>query len=563
MIEVESQYPIQTQSIKGYPAQLLTMITDWETSTRSLEVAYPKVSASLYGVDKAADELVAAVKDYTNNLRAMLESEARNNDVALDEAQFANAGMEFGERLIHNMRAATGMMWHARATASYNLIEPIAELWQKDYDETVNVRMPAVRRADNRELLQKVVVAMEGFKTSYDAFASAVKDLTEAMGKQRQASIDSNELLGKIIGLAGEFSQTSNDGIIAEAERSQLVLLVICLASLVLAIIIAVKVTRMITVPVRSVTDAFSQLADRSFDIHFEKSMLSRGDEIGLMVRDFDQVCGVLSGAMSELRTASENVAVASSQINQGNRDLSNRTQQQASAVEETASALEEMTGSVKNTADNAGQASKLANQARRTAREGGEVVKRTVTAMQEVTESSKKIADIINVVNEIAFQTNLLALNAAVEAARAGEAGKGFAVVAGEVRNLAGRSADAAKEIKDLISDSVTKVEHGNTLVAESGRLLEEIINDAQKVADTIDEMNTASHEQATGIDEINKAMGQMDQGIQQNAALVEEISAASDNLNSAASMALNQVQQFTIRSGGGQSQYKALPEA
>ena len=190
---------------------------------------------------------------------------------------------------------------------------------------------------------------------------------------------------------------------------------------------------------------------------------------------------------------------------------------------------MEEMTSTVKQTADNAGQANQLAMAARQQAEKGGAVVNTAVTAMSAINDASKKIADIIGVIDEIAFQTNLLALNAAVEAARAGEQGRGFAVVATEVRNLAGRSATAAKEIKALIQDSVAKVDEGSKLVDESGRVLEEIVSSVKKVTDIVAEIAAASREQSVGIEQVNKAVMQMDQGTQQNAALVEEASAAS----------------------------------
>jgi methyl-accepting chemotaxis protein len=208
------------------------------------------------------------------------------------------------------------------------------------------------------------------------------------------------------------------------------------------------------------------------------------------------------------------------------------------------------MAGAVKESASHSQYANNLALKTSQTAQEGGAVLNRTVTAMQEVSESSKKINDIINVVNEIAFQTNLLALNAAVEAARAGEAGRGFAVVAGEVRNLAGRSANAAKEIQTLITDSVDKVEHGNQLVRESGELLSKIIADAEAVVGTIGEISNSAQEQASAIEEINKAMSQMDSGIQQNAAMVEEIASATEQLHLAADNAREQVSQFITQS-------------
>lgn len=239
-----------------------------------------------------------------------------------------------------------------------------------------------------------------------------------------------------------------------------------------------------------------------------------------------------LQKMVAEITQSAGNISSGAGEISQGNADLSQRTEEQASSVEQTASTMEQMTSVVKQNADNARQANQLASGARQEAEKGGDVVGKAITAMSEINASSKKIEDIISVIDEIAFQTNLLALNAAVEAARAGEQGRGFAVVAGEVRSLAQRSAAAAKEIKGLIKDSVSKVEEGSRLVDESGQTLEEIVVASKKVSDIIAEIAAAGQEQASGIDQINKAITQLESVTQQNAALVEEAAAASESM-------------------------------
>lgn len=239
-----------------------------------------------------------------------------------------------------------------------------------------------------------------------------------------------------------------------------------------------------------------------------------------------------LLNMVNDINESSSSISSGASEIATGNTDLSQRTEEQASSLEETASSMEEMTSTVRQNADNARTANTLASTARDQAQKGGDVVSNAVSAMSDINQSSKKISDIIGVIDEIAFQTNLLALNAAVEAARAGEQGRGFAVVAGEVRNLAQRSAGAAKEIKSLINDSVEKVDEGSKLVDESGKTLEQIVEAVKKVSDIIAEIAAASQEQSSGIEEVNKAISQMDEMTQQNAALVEEAASASESM-------------------------------
>jgi methyl-accepting chemotaxis protein len=264
--------------------------------------------------------------------------------------------------------------------------------------------------------------------------------------------------------------------------------------------------------------------------------------------RGLNQMLDNTAQMVSHIKKASGEVYRGADEISRGNADLSQRTEQQASSLEETASSMEEMTSSVKQNADNAAHARKLASAARDEAEKGGAVVGNAVRAMSEINSASKKIADIIGVIDEIAFQTNLLALNAAVEAARAGEQGRGFAVVATEVRTLAGRSATAAKEIKELIKDSGSKVEDGSALVTQSGQSLEQIVQAVKKVSDIVAEIASASQEQSSGIEQVNKAVMQMDEVTQQNAALVEEAAAASRSMADQASELSSMMKKYRV---------------
>ncbi|WP_311223694.1 MULTISPECIES: methyl-accepting chemotaxis protein [unclassified Acidovorax] len=255
-----------------------------------------------------------------------------------------------------------------------------------------------------------------------------------------------------------------------------------------------------------------------------------------------------LAQVVSEVRLSSESIATGASQIASGNADLSQRTEEQASNLQQTAASMEEMNSTIKQNADTVRTASQLASSASTTAARGGEVVGNVVRTMEDITASSRKIGDIIGVIDGIAFQTNILALNAAVEAARAGEQGRGFAVVASEVRSLAQRSAQAAKEIKDLIGESVSKVEAGSQLVGEAGSTMVDIVDQARRVADLIAEIGAATHEQEQGLSQVSDAVNQLDQVTQQNAALVEESAAAADSLNTQAARMVELVSVFQI---------------
>lgn len=312
-------------------------------------------------------------------------------------------------------------------------------------------------------------------------------------------------------------------------------------------IFLGLLISRGITGPMRRMLNAMEDIAEGEGDLT-RRVEINGTDEIAQLGTAFNKFAEKIRGVMLQVAKSSGSVATGSSQISVGNLNLSQRTEEQASSLEETASSMEEMTSTVQQNAGNADQATQLAQNARKQAESGGEVVSKAITAMGEINQSSKKIAEIISVVEEIAFQTNLLALNAAVEAARAGDQGRGFAVVASEVRVLAGRSADAAKEIKGLIEDSVGKVQTGSELVDKSGETLQEIVIGVKKVSDIVFEIAAASQEQSSGIGQVNTAVTQMDEMTQQNAALVEEAAAASKAMEDQANELINLVGYFKL---------------
>ncbi|HZN47229.1 MAG TPA: methyl-accepting chemotaxis protein [Ramlibacter sp.] len=332
----------------------------------------------------------------------------------------------------------------------------------------------------------------------------------------------------------------------ARASRTAAVLLLaILLAAVAASIAAALLMSRAIVRPLHAAIRAADQIArgDLSADVKVRGT-----DETADLLKALAEMTNNLRQLVGEVAGGAHMVADTSAQIAQGNQDLSQRTEEQASTLEETASSMEELTSTVSLNAQNARQASQLAMNASDVARKGGQVVGQVVSTMAGISGSSRKIGDIIGVIDGIAFQTNILALNAAVEAARAGEQGRGFAVVAAEVRNLAQRSAAAAKEIKSLIGESVEKVDAGGKLVHDAGKTMDEIVASVKQVSDLIAEIAAASEEQDSGIQQVNTAVTQMDQVVQQNASLVEEAAAATESMKVQASSLLRMVARFKL---------------
>ena len=355
---------------------------------------------------------------------------------------------------------------------------------------------------------------------------------------------------------------TVNAGRRAEAEADSLQRDVLIAGALAIgiAIFLAITIIRSITRPLAQAVEAADRVA--SGDLSGQIVVQSK-DETGHLLSALQRMQQSLVNTVSSVRQNAEGVASASAQIASGNNDLSARTEQQASALEETAASMEELGSTVRQNADNARAANQLAVSASTVAVQGGDVVAEVVETMKGINASSNKIADIISVIDGIAFQTNILALNAAVEAARAGEQGRGFAVVAGEVRNLAGRSAEAAKEIKALITASVERVEQGTALVDKAGATMTEVVSAIRRVTDIMGEISAASSEQSAGVGQVGEAVTQMDQATQQNAALVEEMAAAASALNAQAGELVNAVAVFKLDANGTSSPSPARSSA
>lgn len=397
---------------------------------------------------------------------------------------------------------------------------------------------------EEKTLYTKIQNARATYLTSF----LKVADLIEADEKDNAAIMMNAETfpaLDTLLGYTNELADLQKKHVTAggaEAARdissSIILMIAVGILALVFGIGFALWLTNAITKPLIAAVNVAQRVANGDLTTQIE---VGSSDETGQLLQALKDMNSSLSKTVCEVRIGTDSIATASGQISSGNMDLSNRTESQASSLEETASSMEELTSTVRQNADNARQANQLVVTASDVAVKGGQVVSEVVHTMNSIKESSRKIVDIIGVIDGIAFQTNILALNAAVEAARAGEQGRGFAVVAAEVRNLAQRSAGAAKEIKALIGDSVEKVDAGSKLVDAAGMTMNEIVTSVKQVADIMTEISSASQEQSSGIEQVNQAIAQMDEMTQQNAALVEEAAAAAKSMQDQA-LALGQ---------------------
>ena len=370
--------------------------------------------------------------------------------------------------------------------------------------------------------------------------------LTAYAAKEMYPAIDPlQEVLGQLMQVQLDYAKAEYDG----AATSYQTISVVAIAGVVLGIALAVLVGGTMIRQISRALGNAVQITEAVAQGDLTVPIQAQGkDEIARLLGGLTAMRDNLAQVVSGVRGNAQGVASASAEIASGNHDLSARTEQQASALQETAASMEELSSTVRQNADNARQANQLAMSASTVAGQGGQVVSEVVDTMKGINDSSKKIADIISVIDGIAFQTNILALNAAVEAARAGEQGRGFAVVAGEVRSLAGRSAEAAKEIKQLITASVERVEQGSALVDKAGVTMTEVVNSIRRVTDIMGEISAASTEQSQGVSQVGEAVTQMDQATQQNAALVEEMAAAAGSLSQQAQALVGAVEVFKL---------------
>ena len=408
-----------------------------------------------------------------------------------------------------------------------------------------------VNTPKGQELFQAVMTSRDNYARTRDANIKLLQEgdsETAGIFLLTQLRYPQEKFLTALAAMASfqeGLMATEGKQALADGRMAIILTLSLSIAATLIAIALGILISRSISRPIAEAV----KVAQRVASGDLSGTIDARGsDETGLLLQALKAMNDNLQGIVARVRHGTDAIAHGSREIAAGNMDLSSRTEQQASSLEETASSMEELTSTVKQNGENARQANQMAQSASSVASKGGQVVAEVITTMDSINASSKKIVDIISVIDGIAFQTNILALNAAVEAARAGEQGRGFAVVATEVRNLAHRSAAAAKEIKILIDDSVQQVGLGSTLVNQAGSTMEEIVSSVRRVTDIMAEITSASNEQEAGIEQINQAITEMDAVTQQNAALVEEAAAASEALQDQAGILAEAVSVFKL---------------
>ena len=487
-----------------------SVISAWENAraTRAMmekPLAKERLTSDLYLLIYSAVE------------RTTLIAKSSDESLSVTFADAIAAGTKKGGGLLKQVE---GMLSGEQEKAAFAAVMQVRGVYQDAKQAVMAAKKTGKAEDAERAYTQQYMPAAEAYQAKVQGF----------LAQQRQAIDETAQAIER-----------------ANA-RSLTLTLVLGVLMIVFGSLCAWLITRSITQPLQAAIEVAATVA--AGDLRTQFGPPTR-DEVGDLMRALKGMNDALTNVVSQVQTGTHAIATASSEIAAGNQDLSSRTEQQASSLEETASSMEELTSTVKQNADNARQANQLALSASEVAERGGGIVNQVVDTMGAIDASSKKIVDIIGVIDGIAFQTNILALNAAVEAARAGEQGRGFAVVATEVRNLAQRSASAAKEIKSLIDDSVAQVNGGSRLVQQAGSTMNEVVDSVRRVTDIMAEITSASAEQSMGIDQVNQAIAQMDQVTQQNAALVEEAAAAAESLQDQAARLAQVAGGFRLEQG------------
>ena len=481
----------------------------------------------------AAVLLMMVVMTAVGFLRMAKTEEALGNSIEIAKrAKLADAWLA-GQQL--NVTRALAIAKSADHAALMDYFEPMVQATGAQIDDIQKTLEATIVSERGRVLFADASAKRKSFQDARAQVSALHKagDDDAAAALVASAMLPAAESYVKSVQGLETYQAELSDANIAAAKadvvNTEMLLLGLLAGGVLIGMGMAWYTARSITQPLKQALNVASAIAnnDLSRPVHSQ-----RGDELGELLRALDQMRNSLHQVVSQVRGSSGSITTASAEIATGNQDLSERTEQTSSNLQQAASSMEQLTGAVRQSADSARQAEQLASSAAEVAARGGQVVSEVVATMNEINTSSKRISDIIGVIDGIAFQTNILALNAAVEAARAGEQGRGFAVVASEVRSLAGRSAEAAREIKVLIGASVDKVESGSRLVANAGHTMTEIVSSVQRVSDIIGEITAAASEQSDGIGQINSAVSQLDQMTQQNAALVEQSAAAAESL-------------------------------
>ncbi|MFL6659218.1 MAG: methyl-accepting chemotaxis protein [Massilia sp.] len=514
-----------------------------------------------------AGALVAGIGIWNmSKMNDQAERAYHNDLLGISAVKEANINLVYIARSTRNVLLATNPDAVAKFIAS-------AEEARKTMQQELDTARPLFRTSQAKALF----VELDAGLLAYDKARAELGKMSQEDGAEaRQAALaflfstlaplansvdDKMDALGKNKEKAAAASAAEATALYRE---SRLLMLVLVAASLCAGIGIGLWITRQLTLQLGGEPAYAAEIASTIAGGELSVAIVTREGDSASLLYAMEAMRRSLVKIVSQVRSGTDTIATASNQIAMGNLDLSSRTEEQASSLEETASSMEELTSTVKQNADNARQANVLAVTASEVAQRGGSVVAQVVNTMSSINDSSRKIVDIIGVIDGIAFQTNILALNAAVEAARAGEQGRGFAVVASEVRNLAQRSAAAAKEIKTLINDSVDKVDAGGKLVDQAGVTMAEIVDSIMRVTDIMSEIASASSEQTVGIEQVNSAIAQMDEVTQQNAALVEEAAAAAGSMQEQAATLAEVVSIFKLApQAGAQASRAARPPA